>query len=146
MGDSDDDGEDDFEGFTLREIVKGDESDIDLDIVVQNQELIRQFSPEISSSSDLNRSGSGGEELLEANDAELPVVAGPSKAKRQKRQSKNRRCIDHAVVSPDVASATRKSIQGFAEDGNIKVGVDHTLPVDATPYDYFCLLLPDILD
>ena len=81
MGDSDDDGEDDFEGFTLREIVKGDEFDIDLNIVVQNQELIRQFSPEISSSSDLNRSGSGNEELLEANDADLPVVVGPSKAK-----------------------------------------------------------------
>ena len=68
MGDSDDDGEDDFEGFPLREIVKGDESDIDLDIVAQNQALIRQFSPEISSSSDLNRSGGGSEELLEAND------------------------------------------------------------------------------
>ena len=54
MGDSDDDGEDDFEGFPLQEIVKGDESDIDLDIVAQNQALIRQFSPEISSSSDLN--------------------------------------------------------------------------------------------
>ena len=90
MEDSDDDGEDDFEGFTLREIVKGDESDIDLDIVVQNQELIRQFSPEISSSSDLNRSGSGGEKLLEANEADLPVVPGPSKEKRWKRQSKNK--------------------------------------------------------
>ena len=54
MGYSDDDGKDDSEGFTLQEIVKGDESDIDLDIVVQNQELIRQFSPEISSSSDFN--------------------------------------------------------------------------------------------
>ena len=54
MGDSDDNGEDDFEGFTLRGIVKGDESDIDLDIVVQNQELLWQFSLEISSSSDLN--------------------------------------------------------------------------------------------
>ena len=43
MGDSDDDGEEDFEGFTLQEIVKGDESDIDLDIVVQNQELLWQF-------------------------------------------------------------------------------------------------------
>jgi len=68
MGDSDD-GEDDFEGFTLWEIVTGEESDIDLNIVVQNQKLIWQFSPEISSSSDLHRSGSGGEELLEANEA-----------------------------------------------------------------------------
>ena len=144
MGDSDDDGEDDSEGFTLREIVKGDESDIDLDIVVQNQELIRQFSPEISSSSDLNRSGSGCEELLEANDAELPVVAGPSKAKRRKRQSKTKR---DALTTRWSAQTSRvqpeKAFQGFAEDGNIKVGVDHTLPVDATPYDYFCLLLPE---
>ena len=54
MGYSDDDGKDDFEGFTLQETVKGDESNIDLDIVVQNQVLIRQFSLEISSSSDLN--------------------------------------------------------------------------------------------
>ena len=23
------------------------------------------------------------------------------------------------------------------------MGIDHTLPVDATPYDYFCLLLPE---
>ena len=37
-----------------------------------------------------------------------------------------------------------KAFQGFAEDGNIKVGVDHTLPVDAIPCDYFCLLLPEI--
>ena len=144
MGDSDDDEDDDFEGFTLREIVKGDESDIDLDIVVQNQELIRQFSPEISSSSDLNRSGSGGEELLEASDADLPVVAGPSKAKRRKRQSKNKR---DALTTRWSAQTSRvqpeKAFQGFAEDGNIKVGVDHALPVDATPYDYFCLLLPE---
>ena len=41
MGDGDDDGEDDFEGFTLQEIVKGDKSDIDLNIVVQNQALLR---------------------------------------------------------------------------------------------------------
>jgi len=113
MGDSDDDGEEDFEGFTLQEIVKGDESDIDLDIVVQNQELIRQFSLEISSSSDLNQSGSGGEELLEANDADLPGVAGPSKAKMAKTVKEKKRCIDHVMVSPDVESATRKSVPGF---------------------------------
>ena len=34
MGDSNDEENDDFEGFTLREIVKGDESDIDLDLVI----------------------------------------------------------------------------------------------------------------
>ena len=34
VGDSDD-GEDDFEGFVLEEIVKGEESDIDLDVLVQ---------------------------------------------------------------------------------------------------------------
>ena len=144
MEDSDDDGEDDFEGFTLRGIVKGDESDIDLDIVVENQECLRQFSPEISSTSDLNRSGSGSEELLEANDADLPVVAGSSKAKRWKRQSKNKR---DAMTTRWSAQTSRvqpeKVFQGFAKDGNIKVGVDHTLPVNATPYDYFCLLLPE---
>ena len=124
MGDSDDDGEEDFEGFTLQEIVKGDESDIDLDIVVQNQELIQQFSLEISSSSDLNQSGSGGEELLEANDADLPGVAGPSKAKRWQRQSKNKR---DALTTWWSAQTSRvqpeKAFQGFAEDGNFKVGV-----------------------
>ena len=36
-----------------------------------------------------------------------------------------------------------KVFLGFAKDGNIKVGVDHTLPVNATPYNYFCLLLPE---
>ena len=144
MGDSDDDGEDDFEGFTPQEIVKGDESDIDLNIVVQNQELIRQFSPEISSSSDLNQSGSGSEELLEANDADLPVVAGPSKAKRRKRQSKNKRdALTTRWSAQTLRVQPEKAFQGFAEDGNIRVGVDHTLPVDATPYDYLCLLLPD---
>ena len=142
MGYSDDDGKDDFEGFTLQEIVKGDESDIDLDIVVQNQVLIRQFSLEISSSSDLNRSGSGGEELLEANDADLPGVA--SKAKRWQRQSKNKRdALTTWWSAQTLRVQPEKAFQGFAEDGNIKVGIDHTLPVDATPFDYFCLLLPE---
>ena len=124
MGDSDDDGEDDFEGFTLREIVKGDVSDIDLDIVAQNQALIRQFSPEISSSSDLNRSGSGGEELLEANDVNLPVVAGQSKVKRRKTQSKNKRdALTTRWSAQTLRVQPEKAFQGFAEGGNIKVGV-----------------------
>ena len=123
MGDSDNDGEDDFEGFTLQEIVKGEESDIDLDIAAQNQELIRQFSQEISSSSDLNRSGSGGEELLGANDADLPVVAGPSTAKRRKRQSKNKRgAMSTRWSAQTLKMQPEKAVQGFAEDGTIKSG------------------------
>ena len=124
--------------------VTGEESDIDLNIVVQNQELIWQFSPEISSSSDLHRSGSGGEELLEANEVDLPVVPGPSKEKRWKRQSKNKRdALTKRLSAQPSKMQTEKAFQGFAEDGTIKVGVDHTLLVDATPYDYFCLLLPE---
>ena len=143
MGDSDD-GEDDFEGFTLWEMVTGEESDIDLNIVVQNQELIWQFSPEISSSSDLHRSGSGGEELLEANEADLPVVPGSSKEKRWKRQSKNKRdALTTRLSAQPSKMQPEKAFQGFTEDGTIKVGIDHTLPVDATPYDYFCLMLPE---
>ena len=34
MWNSDDDDEEAFEGFTLRELVKGEESDVDLDLVV----------------------------------------------------------------------------------------------------------------
>ena len=81
---------------------------------------------------------------MEANDADLPVVAGPSKAKRRKRQSKNKRdALTTRWSAQTLRVQPEKAFQGFAEDGNIRVGVDHTLPVDATPYDYLCLLLPD---
>ena len=56
MGDCDSES-DDFEGFTLREIVKGEESDIDLDSVVRDEQLLEHFAADGGSD---NYSESGG--------------------------------------------------------------------------------------
>ena len=65
MGNSDDDDEEAFEGFTQYELVKGEELDIDLNLVVQQ---------DTSQWSDNKESESGGEE----DDADLPAAAGLS--------------------------------------------------------------------
>ena len=44
MGDSDDDSDTPFRGFILEEVVKGDELDIDLGVVIQQQDLREDFS------------------------------------------------------------------------------------------------------
>ena len=76
-GESDDD-EEDFHGFTLEEVTKGEESDVDLDTVVRGQ--ILQSDNELSedNSSDNGR----GDERDSANDDDdLHVPCAPRKRK-----------------------------------------------------------------
>ena len=122
MGNSDDDGGEDFEGFTLHEIVKGDESDIDLNTVVQSQQLIQQFSPEISSNSDLNWSGSGGEELLGEWCRFACCCRTEQGEETEKTVKKEKRHVDHVMVSSNVESAPRKSVPWFCWRWNCQSG------------------------
>lgn len=133
MGNSDDDDEEAFEGFTLRELVKGEESDVDLDLVVQ-QDASQRFNDD-----DDDESESGGEE-----DADLPVAAGPSQAKRQKRMSKTKRNELTTCWSAQTKEIVPNlKFDELREEGKLEVGVSHNLPADATPFDFFSLLLPE---
>ena len=142
MGDSDDDSDTPFHGFTLEEVVKGGESDIDLGVVRQ-QDLREDFS-DISSVSPVSASEVSSSE----GDTEMPTLAPrkrhrKTQKKTQKRQTKAQR--DQATIgwSDQVSEVKEETVfKGSAEDG--KIGVSHDLPVDATPFDYFSLLLPEM--
>ena len=61
--------------------------------------------------------------------------------KAQNRQTKAQK--DQATIrwSDQVSEVKEETVfKGYTEEG--KVGVSHDLPVDATPFDYFSLLLP----
>ena len=80
IGNSDDEDGQDFEGFTVQEVVKGDESDIDLDVMVQNQDLLNNF---------LTDSASYDNAIAdEQSDVDLPAVPGPSRVRIQRRSRK----------------------------------------------------------
>ena len=137
MGDLDDDSDMPFHGFMPEEVVKGDESAIDLGVAVQQQDLREDFS-DISSLSPVSASEVSDRE----GDAEMPALA-PRKRHRktQKRQTKAQK--DQAMIrwSDQVSEVKEETVfKGYTEEG--KVGVSHDLPVDATPFDYFSLLLP----
>ena len=84
VGDSNN-GEDDFEGFVLEEIVKGEESDIDLDVLVQADRLFDSdsFSKESESES-------------RDDDERLPEVVRPSK--KRCRASQGERHCHHTLL------------------------------------------------
>ena len=138
MGNSDD--ESDFEGFTVDEINKADESDVDLDIVVNNDQLHANLESTSQSGSDQNPN-----ELSENtnSDADLPTAVGPSVRKRQKRRTKKAR-DDITTRWSDRTKPVRptKQFAGFDCD-DVKVGVSHDLPVGSSPFEYFSLLLPE---
>ena len=86
VGDSEDDSDSSFHGFELREVVKGDESDIDLDAVVGQQtlrELDADFSDTSSSSESVSSDSDG-----------LAVVRPPKKRKRIPKRQKRRQKVD----------------------------------------------------
>ena len=124
MGNSDDDDEEAFEGFTQRELVKGEESDVDLDLVVQ-QDASRRFgnydddlvvqqdtSQRFDNYDDDDDSESGGEE----EDADLPVAAGPIQAKRQERMSKQKRneLTTYSLVCSDEGNCAQLEVRRVA--------------------------------
>ena len=141
MGNSDDDDEEAFEGFTQRELVKGEESDVDLDLVVQQdasrrfgnydddlvvqQDASRRFdnydddlvvqqdtSQRFDNYDDDDDSESGGEE----EDADLPVAAGPIQAKRQERMSKQKRneLTTYSLVCSDEGNCAQLEVRRVA--------------------------------
>ena len=125
MGNSDDDDEEAFEGFTLRELVKGEESDVDLDLVVQ-QDASQRFNND-------DESESGGEE-----DADLPVAAGPSQAKRQKRMSKTKRNELTTCWSAQTKEIVPNlKFDELREEGKLEVGVSHNLPAEPLHLIFF---------
>ena len=142
MGDSDSDSDDCFEGFTLREIVKGDESDIDLDVIVRDEQLTEHFGAE-DGSDDHSESGDDKEA-----DVVLPTVAGPSQPKKRQRMTKGQRNTVTTHFSDRTHKIDTKNTSTFdrmVAEGKEKVNVFHNLPADATRYDYFTLLFPETM-
>ena len=141
MGDSDNEMSE-FEGFTIDDLAKNDESDIDLDLVVNNDRVLANFHSE--SDSDRCHEADGGD-----SDIPLPTAAGPSGRKRQKRSSKKVR--DEVTVHwSDQTRPVKPKVCFAGYDGqfregaqNVKVGVSHDLPVGASQFDFFSLLLPE---
>ena len=139
MGDSDNE-EGDFEGFTVDDMTKQSESDIDLDLVVNNDHLLAKF--ESGSDGDFSSEvdgGDGGDD----SDVPLPTAVGPTKKKQRRLTKKVRDAVtthwsDRTHnVKPDVLFA------GYKEGAEaVKVGVSHDLPVGAPEYDFLSLLLP----
>ena len=131
MGNSDDDDEEAFEGFTQCELVNGEELDIDLNLVVQQ---------DTSQRSDNIESESGGEE-----DADLPVAAGPSQTKQQKRMSKKKwnELTTHWSAQMKETVPNLK-FDELHEEGKLEVGMSQDLSADATPFDFFSLPLPEL--
>ena len=83
FADSDSEGE--FEGFTLEDLRKGEESDIDLDLIVKEGQLDSDFFENLSVSSVSTDSS----EDSDAN-ADLPQAVGPSRIKRKPRTKKKK--------------------------------------------------------
>ncbi|KAK7106183.1 piggyBac transposable element-derived protein 4-like [Littorina saxatilis] len=136
LGNSDDDSDTPFEGFLLEE-VKGDESDIDLGVVIRQQDLREDFSG-ISSVSPVSSSDSSG------SATDLPAATGPKKRCRKTKKRLTKKQRDETTVrwSDKLSTVKEETVfEGFTHEG--KVGVSHDLPVDATPFDYFSLLIPD---
>ena len=132
VGKSDDD-EEDFHGFTLEEMTKEEESDVDLDIMVHGG--ISESDNELSedNSSDSGRSD---ERESASDDDDLPVPA-PRKHKRAGKQKTKKAKVDMSWTdqTKDV-TIEHKFIP--------KPTVMHTLPPTATPMDSFDLSVPDL--
>ena len=121
MGDSEDE-ESDFEGFSLHQ-VDGDESDVDLDLVVNNDCVLATFDLESEVSQELSK-----RMLLRVTWVCL-LLLGPAKGKKQKKRLKK----EENAMKTNWASATPsvkpKIFAGFDNQQSYKVGVSHDLPV-----------------
>ncbi|KAK7105748.1 piggyBac transposable element-derived protein 4-like [Littorina saxatilis] len=132
MGESDSD-EGGFEGFSLDEINKKDESDIDLDVVVNDEQLLREFESSDSDRDSDNHGDSGDSDMI------LPVLAAPNPRRKKKRLSKQNRNELTTRWSDRTTPVQPKKF----DVGVTPVGPQHDLPPDAAEYDYFSLLIPE---
>ena len=82
MGHSDDE-QSIFEGFQLEDLKKNDESDVDLDLMVNNEAILWQFLLDSSENSDVSSAPSEDEDCVN-----VPQIAGPSRKKRKTRLNK----------------------------------------------------------
>ena len=89
VGESDDD-EEDFHGFTLEEVKKGEESDVDLDVVWEG---ILQLDNELSDDS-FSDNGGGNITDSASDDGDLPVPRAPRKRKRASKQKTKKTKVD----------------------------------------------------
>ena len=129
VGDSDD-GEDDFEGFVLEEIGKGEESDIDLDVLVQADRL---FDSDSFSEESENESRD--------DDKRLPEVVPPSKKRRRASKERDTITTHFSDRVRQIHEKVTKTFEDNVKEGKVLVGVTHGLPKEATPYNYFSLYL-----
>ena len=132
VGESDDD-EEDFHGFTLEEMTKGEESDVDLDIMVRGG--ISESDNELSedNSSDNGRR----DERESANDNDNLPVPAPRKCKQAGKQKTKKAKVD-------VSWTDQTKDITIEHKFTPKPTVTHTLPPTATPVDVFDLFVPDL--
>ena len=130
VGESDDD-EEDFHGFTLEEMTKGEESDVDLDIVVHGGILELDNELLEDNSSDNGRR----DERESTNDNDnLPA---PQKRKQAGKQKTKKAKVD-------VSWTDQTKDVTIEHKFTPKPTVTHTHPPTATPIDVFDLLVPDL--
>ena len=130
VGDNDDD-EEDFHGFTMEQITKDEESDIDLALVVQDHFLESERESVGLSSSDSSESCEA------VSDVELLL---PQTQKRRKRRKKTVRQKKSRVETN--WSATTKPVEikhTFQQEDQLP----DPLPDDATPPDFFGQFITD---
>ena len=132
VGESDDD-EEDFHGFTLEKMTKGEESDVDLDIVVHGGILESDNELSEDNSSDNSRR----DERESASDDDLPVPRAPRKRKRASKQKTKKAKVDVSWTD-QIKDVT------IEHKFTPKPTVTHTLPPTATPMDFFDLFVPDL--
>ena len=121
-----------FTDFTLEEMTKGEESDVDLDIMVHGGILESDNELLEDNSSDNCRSD---ERESASDDDDLPVPA-PRKRKRAGKQKTNKAKVDMSWTdqTKDVTIEHKFTPKPI---------VTHTLPPTATPMDSFDLSVPD---
>ena len=132
IGESDDD-EEDIHRFTLEEMTKGEESNVDLDIVVRGG--ILELDNELSEDNSSDNGRRDERESASDND-NLPVPA-PQKRKQAGKQKTKKAKVDVSWTDQTKDVTTEHKFTP-------KPTVTHTLPPTATPMDVFDLLVPDL--
>ena len=133
VGKSDDD-EEDFHGFTLEEMTKGEESDVDLDIMVRGG--ISESDNELSEDNSSDNGRSDERQRASDDDDDLPVPASRKRKQAGKQKTKK--------AKVDMSWTDQTKDVTIEHKFTPKPTVTHTLPPTATPMDSFDLSVPDL--
>ena len=134
----DSDSDTSFHGFEIAREVKDDESDVDLDIIVRNSDFLRRYKGDgdvsCSSVSSVNTSD------LDSDD--LPEAKPPVKRKRVASKKARDSVTSHfSSKTMPIEKKVTQTFEDLVSKNEVKVGVSHDLPSDATPFDFFSLFV-----